>query len=152
MVEESRLMEFILTRFCYSQDMGTFGILEAPNFKCLTVEDPWKNNEQAKSCIPEGVYQCKRTSRPKHGNTFVIINEELGIAEYPKLGMRDSCLMHTANTILDVEGCIGLGEKNGCLGSLWSVLDSRTAFSRFMQFMDGTDEFQLSIIQVKGAR
>jgi len=146
------MMEFILTRFAYSDEMGTFGKLEGPNFSCYTVEDPWKNNEPNKSCIPEGVYQAKRTSRPKHGNTFVLINEALKIAEFPKLGMRYSCLIHTANTILDVEGCLGLGERLGCLGSLWAVLDSTTAVKRFMQMMDAEQEFQLTIIQVKGAR
>ena len=145
-------MELTLTRFCYSPDMGTFGLLEAPNFQCHTVEDPWNHNEKGKSCIPDGVYQAKRTSRPKHGNTFVLINEELGIAEFPKLGMRDSCLIHVANTILDVEGCIGLGERNGCLGSLWSVLDSRRAFARFMAYTKDVDEFMLTIVQSNGAR
>ena len=146
------MKEFFLTRFCYSEEMGALGILEGPNFICKTIEDPWKNNEPNKSCIPEGVYLAKRTSRPKHGNTFVLINEDLKIAEYPKLGMRDSCLIHTANTILDVEGCIGLGEKLGCLGSQWAVLDSVSAVRRFMQFMDQEQEFQLTIVQVKGAR
>lgn len=145
------MMEFILTRFCYGE-MGTFGKWEGPNFTAFSVEDPWKNNEQSKSCIPEGVYQAKRTSRPKHGNTFVLINEDLKIAEFPKLGMRDSCLIHTANTILDVEGCIGLGEKLGCLGSLWAVLDSTNTVQKFMQYMKDEQEFQLTIVQVKGAR
>ena len=145
------MMELLLTRFAYS-DMGTFGKLEAPNFICFTVEDPWNNNESSKSCIPEGDYQAKRTSRPKHGNTFVLINEELGIAEYPKLGMRDSCLIHVANTTLDVEGCIGLGETLGCLGSNWAILNSTGMVKKFMMYMEGTDEFQLRIVQVKGAK
>ena len=144
-------MEFLLTRFAYGE-MGTFGKLEGPNFTCYTVEDPWNNNEPNKSCIPEGVYQAKRTSRPKHGNTFVLINEDLKIAEFPKLGMRDSCLIHVANTIIDVEGCIGLGERLGCLGSNWAILDSTTAVKRFMNKMDQEQEFQLIINQVKGAR
>jgi Family of unknown function (DUF5675) len=148
------MREFLLERFCYSE-MGTFGIIQDSNFKSYTVEDPWKNNAKNISCIPEGVYQCKRTSRPKHGNTFVIINEDLGIAEYPKPGMRDSCLIHVANTILDVEGCIGLGNTLGCLGSNWAVLASGTipdgAVRRFMQYMEGEDEFQLTIVQGKGA-
>ena len=146
------MIECLLTRFAYS-DMGTFGNWEGPNsFKCVTVEDPWKNNERGKSCIPEGVYLAKRTSRPKHGNTFVLINEELDIAEYPKPGMRDSCLIHIANTTLDVEGCIGLGERLGCLGSNWAVLNSTNIVRQFMSLMEGIDEFQLTIVQVKGAR
>ena len=145
------MKEFTLTRFCYGE-MGTFGKLEGANFSSFTVEDPWKNNAPNKSCIPEGIYQAKRTSRPKHGNTFVLINEELKIAEFPKLGMRDSCLIHTANTIIDVEGCIGFGERLGCLGSNWAVLDSVSAIKRFMNLMDKEQEFKITITQVNGAK
>ena len=144
-------MELILTRFCYSS-MGTFGKLEGLNLSMLTIEDPWHNNEPNNSCIPDGPYTAKRTHRPKHGNTFVLINEDLKIAEYPKPGMRSSCLIHIANTILDVEGCIGLGERLGCLGSNWAILDSGIAINRFMQHVENEQEFELKIIQGKGAK
>jgi len=122
-------MNMILERFCYSE-MGTFGKLRMNGFECFTVEQPWRNNEPFKSCIPEGPYLVKRTSTPKHPNTFILVNEDLGVFEYKQGHGRYAILIHIGNTTNDIVGCIAPGERLGVLGGLWSVFDSRNAYQR----------------------
>jgi len=53
-----------------TDDQGTFGKLSIDNFKCYTVELPWRNNEKGKSCIPHGLYIFRWSKSPKHGECF----------------------------------------------------------------------------------
>ena len=133
-------MIFELERFAYTP-MGTFGRLKANGFEtCFTIEEVWNNNSPSISCIPIGVYPLKRGRFPKHGETFQVM-------EVPN---RSAILFHVANTILDIEGCIGPGERLGMLGPNWAVLQSKSAYDRFMVFMKNVDEAKLRIYNYQG--
>lgn len=128
-------MNFTLERFCYGP-LGTFGRLtNESGFSCFTVEEVWNNNAKSKSCIPEGSYVCRRGHFPKHGDAFEVTN----------VPNRTAILIHVANTIDDVEGCIGPGDYLGWYRAKWSVADSRAAYARFMRELDGINEFSLRI-------
>lgn len=124
----------ILERFAYSP-FGTFGRLTGKGLDVFTVERPWDANKPFVSCIPEGIYTCKRVQSPKFGNTF----------EVTRVPHRSHILFHVANTADDLQGCIGLGEQLGALGGKWAILSSRNALSRFFATLAGIDEFTLSI-------
>lgn len=121
-------------------DNGTFGILKSNGFQCVTVEEVWRNNQRSISCIPIGVYPIRRGKYPRHGECFEVLN----------VPNRTSILIHPANTIDDIEGCIGPGERFGMVKDKWAVLQSTSAYQRFMNFMTGVVEAKLRIYNYQG--
>ena len=115
--------------------MGVFGELSVGNQTWYTVEEVWRNNAKGNSCIPIGEYRVKRGRFPKHGEAFEVLN----------VPNRTAILIHVANTVADIEGCIGPGKRLGALGGVWAVLDSGDAYREFMEAMHGVDEFDLKV-------
>jgi len=138
---------FTLNR--YYTPLGTFGYLYEGDVQfCCTVEEVWHNNRpslpnQTGSCIPEGGYVCKKGNFPKHGDAWEVTN----------VPNRTAILFHVGNTVLDIEGCIALGNKFGCLNSHWAVLESGSvpdgAMRRLMKALEGEEEFMLIIQKAK---
>lgn len=120
----------------FSSHLGTFGVLTLDGHTWATIEKPWMNNKPFKSCIPTGEYTCKRGYYHR--------------GEYPAFevtGVRDrtKILIHIANLVSDVVGCIGIGTRSGRLGDHQAVLHSKAAFNEFMALLSGEDEFKLII-------
>lgn len=132
-------MKFTLTRFCYSEPMGTFGTLKADDgsFECVTIEQPWRDNRVGHSCIPEGHYVCRRGHFPRHGETFEVTN----------VPGRTAILIHPGNVASNFEGCIGPGDKLGVVWGEWAVLNSQATWRKLMDRLAGIDEFELEITQ-----
>jgi hypothetical protein len=102
------------------------------------------------SCIPAGDYVLKRTIYYKHGyETFVFTGAALG--------KRTRCLIHPGNTEEDVKGCVAVGMRRGKVlepvdedtGATnvmkEAVVESKKAFGRFMEAMEGIDEIACSV-------
>ena len=118
---------------------GTFGVMDCEGVPfCLTIELPWKDNKTNISCIPTGEYTCKRVTSPKFGETF----EVTGVPS------RDHVLVHVANTVSDLLGCIGVGEQFEPIDGKNAVVMSKNAFWEFMKKCSGIDEFKLVIKDV----
>ena len=55
---------------------GMFGVIieQVQDFGsdafALTLERPWLQNKRNISCIPNGLYLCRRITSPRFGNTF----------------------------------------------------------------------------------
>ena len=102
------LREIYLVRNEYNKH-GTTGQMndDKGNKICLTLEEPWKNNQKGISCIPEGRYRCTRYISPKlkRGGSkdpeVILLHEVLN---------RSYVQIHIGNTLDDVEGCIMPGE------------------------------------------
>jgi hypothetical protein len=62
---------------------------------------------------------------------------------------RTAIEIHIANTMNDVEGCIGVGKSFGLLGDLPEVMFSTPAFQEFMSYFIGEDQFTLRILQAE---
>lgn len=129
---------------------GVFGIMRIPSASTVlyTCEDDWKDNEKGKSCIPNGVYQLKRTVYHKHSiETFEVMN----------VPGRSRILVHPGNTEEDVEGCILVGTRRGTIRVARdedtgekdkvkrAVVNSRAAFAQFMGSLSAVDSAQLII-------
>jgi len=111
---------------------GTTGVLIKDDWPlCVTLEDPWRNNQQHISCIPEGTYKCKKIHSPKFGPTY----------EITSVPDRTHILFHCGNTVQDTSGCILLGTSFGFSG----IRDSRHAFMKFYNLMEEREEFLLEI-------
>lgn len=115
-----------------TSDAGTIGDLAVDDFRCVTLELPWKNNKPDISCIPANEYICRWTLRPKHGWVYQVTN----------VPNRADILLHCGNFEKDTEGCILLGSvKDGD-----AIDNSSATVIAFNKLMAG-DAFKLSITE-----
>ena len=125
-----------LVRWC-SSTMGVFGTLEYNRFECVTVELPWRNNQPSVSCIPDGTYTLRRDYY--HTGRY----EAFEICD---VANRSRILIHAANTIDDIKGCVGVGRELGWVNDRWAVTNSRETLDRLMRELDGVDETTINIV------
>lgn len=85
------------------QTSGTLELFDSNGklFECLTLELPWRNNQQRISRIPDNHYKAVKHQSPKFGNT-------IWIQDVPN---RSEILIHRGNYRRDTLGCILVGEK-----------------------------------------
>jgi len=69
-------------------------------FECKTLELPWKGNKTNVSCIPKGVYHVSHRWSEKYGDHLIVEDVE----------GRTYILIHVANYVSQIEGCIGVGK------------------------------------------
>ena len=105
----TKLKEIHLVRTLHDEK-GTCGRLEDKEGKilCLTLEEPWKDNQKGISCIPEGKYRCTRYISPKLQRKGKKDPEVILLHDVPN---RSYVQIHIGNTLDDVEGCIMPGEE-----------------------------------------
>ena len=118
---------------------GTFGVLRdgAVPF-AITMELPWTDNTPHESCIPTGLYICRRIRSPKFGDTFEVMN----------VPNRTHILFHAGNTLDDTEGCIMVAEEFSGTYDHPMVVSSSRGFGEFMALLKGQTAFNLNIVQV----
>lgn len=122
---------------------GTFGVLcdEFGNELCKTIERPWKDNAPRISCIPDGEYDLISHKSPKFGHCYALDGEEQGVTIFGP-SQRTHILIHVANRVDQLQGCIGVGMRFGVLKdkegrNQWAVLESRVAFDQLMKTLNG---------------
>lgn len=71
---------------------------------CLSLELPWQNNAQGVSCIPAGSYRLAFVPSPRYGRKM------WRVLDVPK---RTGVLIHTANFVRQLRGCIAPGVELG---------------------------------------
>lgn len=128
-----------------SSDEGTPGLLLAPSldFKCRTLELPFRNNLPQKSSIPCGAYHCKWIKSPRFGWTYQV----LGVPS------RNNILFHSGNYAGNSDlgfkthshGCILLCTKIGRLNNQLAGLISKPAVTKFFTLLN-KQPFQLEIL------
>ena len=121
------MSRLIIERFCDSLQMGVFGkaILDG-EFIGYAVEQPWRDNQPFKSCIPAGDYEVVEVESQKFGRTIALKNLDLDVGAYQGEATRYACLIHPANAATQLQGCIALGRGLGYIRSAWAVTDSAT--------------------------
>ena len=126
-----------LQRVSYSP-LGTFGALIREDYTpfALTLEDPWKNNQVGISCIPIGLYECKRVNSPKFGITFQVL-------DVPE---RSHILFHKGNTQENTRGCILVGEQFDPVLGTEGITYSKKGYNEFMSVVSEVDRFNLYIV------
>jgi len=148
--QRRRMKEVLLRRFCNSP-MGVFGRLIVDSFQCYTIERPWVNNESNVSCIPAGRY---RLTLGTHRRGTADPTDDYPAYEVTGVVGRSLIKIHRANTMDDLQGCIAPGEQLGWIPpdpsrgrpGRWAVLDSASAYRKFMQAMGSITTAGLTII------
>jgi hypothetical protein len=144
------MAEVKLERFMYS-DMGTFGVLSINNTPvCLTVERPWLDNQPNISCIPEGFYKLglrdsgivSRTTKGRHERGY----------EVRDVPGRTYIMIHIANSMSDLKGCIGVGKRFGWMTNKLGVTTSAITFDEVMTALLPEEEHTIEIIFNKHAQ
>jgi len=126
-----------LTRVAAPQQ--TLGVLrhEPTGWACCTLELPWRDNENRRSCIPPGpgegaiTYKAKRHESPRYGECLWL----------PGVRGRSEILIHAGNYVSDTLGCILVGAQFRDLDgdSLTDVTSSRQTLRVLLQKIDGED-------------
>lgn len=131
-----------------STDEGTFGHLMLDDgWRCATVELPWRDNANRKSCIPADTYTFRMFDSPAHGPCYKADN----------VPGRDFIEIHSANWAGDVDkgffsqllGCMAPGYSTGPLETPFgtmqrAVLRSRLALEELERRLGG-EPFALTI-------
>ncbi len=123
---------------------GIFGVLESldESMTLFTLEHAYEISELAPPVyfpkMPPGVYTCKRGLHQLEG-----MKEPFETFEITNVPGHTNILFHTGNLNADSAGCVLLGLFRSADDS---IMQSRAAFSKFMQIQDGIDEFILTVI------
>lgn len=119
-------MRTVILERDFSGPEGTFGrLIEHGLHLCYTCEDPWNNNQQGMSCIPEGLYTCSPHSGPKYQNVWQVEG----------VPGRSAILVHQGNTIDDTQGCILVGASLGEVKGKPAVTGSRVALDKLREHL-----------------
>jgi hypothetical protein len=100
--------------------------------------------------LPRGAtYTCKVGTGPANGmHVLEHYNQGRPFAAYEVMGVpgHSGILFHVGNTNKDSDGCLLMGEKILTLrDSTWMIFKSQDTFVKFMQTMDGIEEFTLRV-------
>lgn len=111
-------------------DTQTNGILTMPSGReFYTLEQAWRNNEPFVSCIPDGAYLIEPWQSPTHGDCYIVSGGTVGKTK----GVRTYILLHAANKVRELQGCIALGL--GMRGD--NLTNSAAAIKLFLQELNG---------------
>ena len=120
---------------------GIFGTLtvDGTDFKCVTVERPWMDNEPNISCIPEGTYPLKLEYS---------VRFQRKLFELKNVPNRSEVKIHNANFASQLNGCIALGSdimrfKNN--RNVHGVVSSVDTLTHFMSIMGKDLDAQIII-------
>jgi hypothetical protein len=131
-------ISILRTNFSDKQTLGKLFVLDENSkilFECFTLELPWKNNQKQISCIPAGIYRIRPRVSAKYGN-------HLHILDVPK---RDFILIHEANYVHQLQGCIAVGQKLSDLNGdgLLDTTSSKLTKMRLLEYMDGETTIEI---------
>lgn len=127
-------METLTLQRAASTEGGTPGeLMRNGTHLCYTMELPWKNNEKKISSISPGKYLVNKRFSVKYSDHWHLQN----------VPGRDMILIHSGNTIKDIEGCILVGNRQGKLDGLPAVLGSRDTMNMLRKALP--PEFYLEV-------
>jgi len=136
----------------------TFGVMTVGGLTLQTLERPWieapdgvPGGHPMTSCVPAGAYTLVLHDTPKHPQTWALVNPDLGVyhelADIPAGNQgRVACLIHTANIVEQLAGCIGVGLTRSTLNGEPDVGASIMAFNELKAVVPWTAGHSLTII------
>lgn len=130
-------MELIRLEYGEKETLGV--IKHNGKILCYTLELPWKDNQNDISCIPTGIYECKRFSNAKYKNHFQITN----------VPNRTGILIHSGVHHKHTTGCVLVGKEVGWYNGDRAVLGGLDALRIIMTTYKDVDGFLIRISDIK---
>ena len=131
----------------------TLGTLVRDGTVLQSLERPWipavPAGANGISCIPRGIYRLALHDTEAHPRSFALVNEEIGVYHYelpPGQAGRTACLIHVANWVSELRGCIGLGMERVRNGDAWMLRRSKVAIDKFYSLVPWVTGHTLEII------
>lgn len=143
-------MNLLLSRV-NSNKVCTEGILTVGPIVLNTLERPWipsigtRGGTKGISCVPLGIYQLVKHSTEAHPKTWALVNPQFDVTHWPNPSRPDdrtAVLIHVANFVSELRGCIGVGMTK----SLQSIFNSQKAFNLLLATVPWEDGHTLQII------
>lgn len=125
----------ILIRHAYLTDC-TLGWLVLSGLRLATLERPWipsavhRGGMPQVSCIPDGTYRLVAHEGPRFRNVWALVNPTLDVHQFPSGPGRSAILIHSANRVQDLAGCIAVGLEHGRMDGQHAVMRSASALSQ----------------------
>ena len=119
-----------------SNDRVTLGDAVYDDYHLKTLELPWLQNQQDISCIPTGIYKCRKIVSPSLGECFEIMD----------VPNRTYVRGHKANFTRQLKGCQAYGLTHADIDGdgIMDVTSSKVAFDKLMAMLP--DEFYMEIV------
>lgn len=102
-----------------------------------TLERPWVGNQRRISCVPCGRYQLVPWRWKGRYPTRALVGQGVGLYDGPGI-VRTLILLHPANRVTELLGCVALGTRKGKTGELEGGT-SRPAWLELLCELDGDD-------------
>lgn len=156
--QQGRMMKTIELIRDHKTDTLTAGFMPIPGRPVLyTLERPWipsaagDGGERRISCIPEGSYYVCRHYSTRWPLSWILrnpLNGVFGTADEMARGQpwgRTAILIHPANTVDELEGCIALGRmRETAVFPDMRLTESRSALETLYRYV-GDEPFRLLI-------
>lgn len=153
-------MDLELVRYAYLPNVAVLGSLRVGADRFATLERPWRANAQGpggvprESCIPDGRYGLRPWNSPTHGAVYLLSSGTAGVypTEVPagQAYGRTLILLHAANEVAELLGCIAPGMRAGVLGGKHWVYESRRALAAISEHLGRVDVHSLTIRTTAG--
>jgi len=149
-------MNIVLRRETTTQDPScTLGLLFVNDLTLCTIERPWIASDESRggtkgiSCVPKGVYRLVPHDSEAHPETWALVNPDLDVVHYPgdspNPNARTAVLIHSANRVEELRGCIAPGTRSIKDARGFAVESSRMAMNLIRQRMSPLQEHTLEI-------
>lgn len=149
-------MNITLTRDPRSAQLAAcmVGRLRVGSNDLFTLERPWIaspthiGGTPGRSCVPPGVYALERHNSEAHPRSFALVNHALGVAHWDAPNMRSVVLIHVANRVAELRGCIALGRDRLVMSATeYELRRSADAVKIFNQLVPWKEGHTLEIKQ-----
>lgn len=133
-------MQLVLQRYCYSETETEGRLWLNDDESLYTLERPWIDGVPGgmpfESCVPDGEYSLIRHRRPNGDEVFALRNPALAVyyteQERGNNPGRYLILLHSANWVEQIVGCIAPGLVRTIANNKRMVRSSRDAMRKIM--------------------
>lgn len=141
-------MMFTVDRDSPPSPERTFGVMtfSGSTLVLQSLERPWIPDPDGgigghpmTSCVAEGLYDLKLHDSTAHPKTWALVNPALGVWHLPQdipagtINGRSLVLVHNANLVIQLKGCIAVGLARSQLNGEPDVASSVTAMTRLRE-------------------
>ena len=145
-------MKTLIMRRHQLPDCST-GVIVTPSRIFTTIEKPWVAQDGMRggvpflSCVPYGKYKLILFQSSRHGETWALENAELGV--YVHKDKRElstdryACLLHRANWVNQVVGCVGVGSGVSYSDSGYMITRSALAMNELSELIDNYNYMEI---------